>query len=87
MTEFKAFWVEKTEAGMQQQVIQRSTADLPDGEVLIRVQYSSVNYKDALSSKGIPGVTKNYPIRQASMLRAWWLNPVMGVSPLMMKSS
>ena len=61
MTEFKAFWVEKTEAGMQQQVIQRSTADLPDGEVLIRVQYSSVNYKDALSSKGIPGVTKNYP--------------------------
>lgn len=34
---------------------------LPDGEVLIEVAYSSVNYKDALSAAGNKGVTRNYP--------------------------
>lgn len=61
MTDFKAFWVEKTDDGVKQDVIQRSTDDLPPGELLIRVKYSSVNYKDALSGKGLPGVTRNYP--------------------------
>jgi putative YhdH/YhfP family quinone oxidoreductase len=36
-------------------------ADLPDGEVLIRVHYSSLNYKDALSASGNRGVTRRYP--------------------------
>lgn len=31
------------------------------GEVLINVQYSSVNYKDALSASGNRGVTRNFP--------------------------
>ena len=35
--------------------------DLPDGELLIKVSYSSLNYKDALSSSGNFGVTKKYP--------------------------
>lgn len=35
--------------------------DLPDGEVLIRVHYSSLNYKDALSAVGNKGVTRQYP--------------------------
>ncbi len=35
--------------------------DLPDNEVLIRVHYSSLNYKDALSATGNRGVTKQYP--------------------------
>ncbi|MFT4714365.1 MAG: acrylyl-CoA reductase (NADPH) [Candidatus Azotimanducaceae bacterium] len=61
MTNFKAFWVEKTDDGVSHSVIERSTDDLPAGELLIKVQYSSVNYKDALSAKGLPGVTRNYP--------------------------
>lgn len=61
MTTFKAFWVEKSESDFQYSVIDRSTDDLPQGEVLIRVQYSSVNYKDALSATGNPGVTRNFP--------------------------
>jgi len=61
MTTFKAFWVEKTDDGVTQSVIERTTDDLPEGELLIEVQYSSVNYKDALSAKGMPGVTRNYP--------------------------
>lgn len=39
----------------------RSIADLPEGEVLINVKYSSLNYKDALSASGNRGVTRNYP--------------------------
>ena len=35
-------------------------ADLPAGEVLIRVKYSSLNYKDALSATCNKGVTRNY---------------------------
>lgn len=35
--------------------------DLPAGDVLIKVQYSSLNYKDALSASGNKGVTKKYP--------------------------
>jgi acrylyl-CoA reductase (NADPH) len=38
-----------------------STNDLSDGEVLIRVHFSSVNYKDALSCSGHRGVTRHYP--------------------------
>ena len=39
----------------------RSTADLPSGDLLIRVHYSSLNYKDALSASGHRGVTRQYP--------------------------
>ncbi len=35
--------------------------DLPDNDVLIRVHYSSLNYKDALSATGNKGVTQKYP--------------------------
>lgn len=38
-----------------------SLADLPDHDVLVRVAYSSLNYKDALSATGHKGVTRRYP--------------------------
>ena len=40
---------------------ERSIDDLPQGEVLIRVHYSSLNYKDGLSCIGNRGVTRHYP--------------------------
>lgn len=59
---FKAFWISEAEnKTFQQQIIERNIDDLPSGDVLIRVKYSSLNYKDALSSTGNRGVTKNYP--------------------------
>ena len=61
MDSFKAFWVEKKDKEVRHSIINRSIDDLPEGEVLIRVLYSSLNYKDALSAKGLPGVTRNYP--------------------------
>lgn len=36
-------------------------SELPRGEVLVRVLYSSLNYKDALSATGHRGVTRRYP--------------------------
>ncbi|MBU1195490.1 MAG: YhdH/YhfP family quinone oxidoreductase [Proteobacteria bacterium] len=38
-----------------------AVSNLPDNDVLIRVQYSSLNYKDALSATGNKGVTRHYP--------------------------
>ena len=61
MDSFKAFWVEKEDKLVRQSIINRSIDDLPQNEILIRVHYSSLNYKDALSAKGLPGVTRNYP--------------------------
>lgn len=40
---------------------ERRIADLPKGEILIRVAYSSLNYKDGLSAIGNRGVTRRYP--------------------------
>ena len=42
-------------------ITEKSVNELPEGEVLIKVMYSSLNYKDALSAIGNKGVTKNYP--------------------------
>lgn len=59
---FKAMVVEETtDKKFIRQLKTRSTDDLPEGEVLIRVCYSSLNYKDALSATGNRGVTKNFP--------------------------
>ena len=62
MTSFRAFQVEKTaDRQFPRSIVERDTADLPDGELLIDVAYSSLNYKDALSATGNPGVTRNFP--------------------------
>jgi putative YhdH/YhfP family quinone oxidoreductase len=61
--DFQALVVRKGEGkrGFTRSVELRNSDDLPPGEVLIRVLYSSLNYKDALSADGNRGVTRNYP--------------------------
>lgn len=62
MTTFRAFLVEKNEDGtFTRSVVDRELDDLPAGELLIDVKFSSLNYKDALSAIGNPGVTRSYP--------------------------
>ena len=39
----------------------KSIEDLPEGDTLIKVEYSSLNFKDALSASGNKGVTRSYP--------------------------
>lgn len=59
---FKAMVVQKTADGKYvRQIAEKSLDDLPAGEVLVKVLYSSLNYKDGLSATGHRGVTKNYP--------------------------
>jgi len=59
---FKALVVSETNDGTYtRKVTDRSIEDLPEGEVLIQVHYSSLNYKDGLSCIGNRGVTRNYP--------------------------
>ena len=59
---FKAFLVEKRESNpFKSSIIEQDINTLPAGEVLIKVAYSSLNYKDALSATGHPGVTKKFP--------------------------
>ncbi len=59
---FKAMVVQETAAGTYtRRIAEKSLDDLPAGEVLVRVHYSSLNYKDGLSATGHRGVTKRYP--------------------------
>ncbi len=59
---YKALVIEETTPGhFSRQVTAKQVADLPQGDLLIRVHYSSLNYKDALSASGNRGVTRQYP--------------------------
>lgn len=60
--EFTCFLVENDEAGkLRQSLARRTVADLPPGEVLIRVRYSSLNYKDALAARATRGIVRRLP--------------------------
>ena len=58
---FRAIVVKKNNDQISISIDERTTDDLPNGDLLVRVEYSSLNYKDALSASGAKGVTKNYP--------------------------
>ena len=59
---FKAMVVTETaEKKFIREIRQRELSDLPAGELIIDVKYSSLNYKDALSASGNKGVTRKYP--------------------------
>src|SRR5262245_45118623 len=59
---FRCFLVEKDPAGnVARGVRERSRSELPQGDVLIRVAFSSLNYKDALAAGGHAGVVRKLP--------------------------
>lgn len=61
MQRFKAFRTTE-DASMFTSSVQEIPFDtLPTNEVLVKVHYSGINYKDLLSARGNKGVTKNYP--------------------------
>ncbi|AZV44019.1 NADPH:quinone oxidoreductase family protein [Peribacillus asahii] len=61
MKSFDALVVNKQDDQFSVGVQQFSLQDLPEGEVLIRVQYSGVNYKDSLASIPDGNIVKTYP--------------------------
>ena len=52
---------ETAEKTFVREIRERALNDLPAGELIIEVKYSSLNYKDALSATGNKGVTRKYP--------------------------
>jgi len=58
---FKAIVISKQEDKFIREIKEKSVDELPEGDVLIKVHYSSLNFKDALSAIGNKGVTRNFP--------------------------
>lgn len=59
---FRCYLVRKTGNGrIEAGVEQRPLRDLGAGDVLIRVRYSSLNYKDAMAATGHPGIVRRFP--------------------------
>ena len=58
---YKAYLVEENEGKYNGQIKELEMSSLDDGNVIIKVHYSSLNYKDALASSGAKGVVRSYP--------------------------
>lgn len=59
--QYKALVVDEVDGQFIPAIKTLDTENLPAGDVLVKVSYSSLNYKDALSATGNKGVTKTYP--------------------------
>ncbi len=58
----RAFFVERqAEGDVLRRIAEVPTDQLPQGEVLVAVRFSSLNYKDALAAQGHPGIVKKFP--------------------------
>ena len=58
---YKAYLVEENNGEYIGSVKELDTPDLQEGRLLIKVKYSSLNYKDALAATGAKGVVRSYP--------------------------
>jgi acrylyl-CoA reductase (NADPH) len=58
---FKALVIEQVEKAVIVQIRTLQWNDLPEGELLIKVAYSSMNYKDALACSANGNIVKSYP--------------------------
>jgi len=62
MATFKAIVIDKTEAGRTVRLTDFDGKDLMDGDVTVRVEYSTVNYKDGLAVTGKAPVVRRFPM-------------------------
>lgn len=58
----KAILTEKDEAGYRSALTEVEEARLPEGDVTVRVEYSTLNYKDALAVTGKGPVVRRFPM-------------------------
>lgn len=59
---FKGILIEKDEAGYRAAIRSIDEADLPDGEVTVRISHSTLNYKDGLAITGKGPVVRRFPM-------------------------
>jgi putative YhdH/YhfP family quinone oxidoreductase len=62
MTTFRAFRIRNDDTGYRANIEDMDTGALSAGEVLVKVAYSSVNYKDALAGTGKGRILRTYPL-------------------------
>jgi len=62
MATFKAIVIEKADGGTQSALADFDEANLMDGDVTVRVEYSCVNYKDGLAVTGKAPVVRRFPM-------------------------
>ena len=62
MTTFKAIVIDKTDAGQSVRLTDFDEKDLMDGDVTVRVEWSTVNYKDGLAVTGKAPVVRRFPM-------------------------
>jgi acrylyl-CoA reductase (NADPH) len=58
---FKALLLTEKDGKVTPQITQLDEERLPDGDVTVRVQYSTLNYKDGLILNGLGRLVRNYP--------------------------
>lgn len=61
MTDFRALMLRQTDGGVFAAIEQVPATSLPDGEVLVRVTHSTLNYKDGMVLGGIGRLVRSYP--------------------------
>ena len=59
---FKAILIEKDDAGYRAQLTELADDALPEGDVTVRVAYSTLNYKDGLAITGKGPVVRKFPM-------------------------
>ena len=59
---FRALRLFKTDAGIDAKIVDITDADLMDGDVTVRVDYSTVNYKDGLAITGAAPIVRVWPL-------------------------
>ena len=62
MAKFKAIVVEKADKGQSVSLTGFDEADLMDGDVTVRVHWSTINYKDGLAITGKAPVVRRFPM-------------------------
>lgn len=68
---FKGILITKDEAGYKAQVQQIDEATLPEGDVTVRVEWSTLNYKDGLAITGKSPVVRRFPMVPRHRLRRY----------------
>ncbi len=59
---FKALFLENENDEFSCQIKELDESALPEGEVIINVEYSTINYKDGLAICGRPGIVRSWPM-------------------------
>lgn len=62
MASFKAIRIDKADKGTTAQLAQFDEAELMDGDVTVRVEWSTLNYKDGLALTGKAPVVRRFPM-------------------------